>query len=219
MGHRCAPKILEDLTSGAAICLVSDAGTPLISDPGFKLVREARDAGVDVIALPGPCAAIAALSIAGAPSNRFMFAGFPPSKAAARLSFFKDLAHTPATLIFYETGPRLGDSLAAMNEVFTVSSETRTGIVARELTKRFEETVEGSLDELAKRYQNAPPKGEIVVIINPPSQDNDAIDLDEFIANALEKMTVKDAAAAAADALGVPRKDAYATAIRLAKAK
>lgn len=207
------PEIIEALKKGAAICLVSDAGTPLISDPGFRLVRAAREAGVKVIPLPGPTAAVAALSASGAPTEKFFFAGFPPSRAEARLVFLKSLAAVEATVVFYEGPSRLGDSLAAMAEAFG----ERRAIVARELTKLYEEFDEGSLPHLAAKYSAAAPKGEIVVIVFPPEAPAAASrsDIDRFIAAALASMSVKDAAAAAADALGVPKKTAYERALAL----
>lgn len=207
------PEIIEALKGGGAICLVSDAGTPLISDPGFRLVRAAREAGVKVIPLPGPSAAIAALSASGAPSEKFLFAGFPPTKDEARFSFFKSLSAIEATLIFYEGPSRLGESLGAMRDAFG----DRRAVVARELTKLFEEFDEGSLGALAAKYAATPPKGEIVVIVHPPGPAEAATssDIDAFIAAALASMSVKDAAAAAADALGVSRKAAYERALAL----
>lgn len=207
------PEIITALKGGAAICLVSDAGTPLISDPGFRLVRAARDAGVKVIPLPGPTAAIAALSASGAPSEKFFFAGFAPAKAEARLSFLKSLAAIEATLVFYEGPSRLGDSLVAMVQALG----NRRAIVARELTKHYEEFDEGTLEALAAKYSTSAPKGEIVVIVFPPDAPVMASesDIDKFIAAALASMSVKDAAAAAADALGVPKKTAYERALAL----
>lgn len=206
------PGILQKLADGAVICLVSDAGTPLISDPGYKLVREARDAGVSVFPIPGACAAIAALSAAGAPSDRFTFAGFPPAKPGARARLFASLAHVGGTLVFYETAARLAESLAAMAEAFG----DRRAAVARELTKLHEEFSEGALSALARRYAEAPPKGEIVVLVHPaPEAPAEASDVDAFLRQALAAMSVKEAAAAAADALGVPRREAYARALAL----
>ncbi|MBI1391382.1 MAG: 16S rRNA (cytidine(1402)-2'-O)-methyltransferase [Alphaproteobacteria bacterium] len=208
------PEILARLNDGGAIALVSDAGTPLISDPGYRLVAEARDAGTDVFAIPGPCAAIAALSVAGVPTDRFLFAGFPPSKASARDDYLEELAGIRASLVFYETANRLAGSLAAMAKAFG----PRQAAIVRELTKIHEETVRDRLDKLAARYEAAPPKGEIVVVVGPPTgaavEASDA-DVETFLIDALTVMSVKDAAAAAADALGIARKDAYRRAIAL----
>lgn len=207
------PGILARLRSGATFCLVSDAGTPLISDPGYKLVREARDLGIKVIPLPGPSALIAALSAAGAPTDRFTFAGFPPAKAVARDEFFRGLARHSGTLVFYETAPRLAESLAAMAEIFG----DRRAAIARELTKLHEEIRDGALSDLAAAYSAQPAKGEIVVIVHPPREAARATgeEIDEFLEKALAVMSVRDAAAAAADAFDVPRKDAYARAVDL----
>jgi 16S rRNA (cytidine1402-2'-O)-methyltransferase len=210
---RIQPEILAALKSGAAICLVSDAGTPLISDPGYRLVRAARDAGVRVIPLPGPSAVIAALSASGAPTERFLFAGFPPAKSEARLACFRALAATDATLVFFEGPSRLADSLAAMALAFGA----RDAVIARELSKIHEEFDAGPLAELAQKYADTEARGEIVVIVEPPQERAEATldDIDHFIGAALASMSVKEAAAAAADALGVPRKLAYQRALLL----
>ncbi len=211
-GERARPGIIKKLQDGAAICLVSDAGTPLISDPGYKLVREARDAGVPVIPLPGPSALIAGLSAAGAPSDQFYFAGFPPSKSGAREKFLQSLAGIDATLIFYETGPRLAASLEAMATAYG----DRRAAVARELTKIHEDIRESALSELAKHYHGAPAKGELVILVYPSEKTPaTAEDLDTFLLNALQKMSVKDAASAAAQTLEVSRSSAYARALQL----
>ncbi|MFN5644313.1 MAG: 16S rRNA (cytidine(1402)-2'-O)-methyltransferase, partial [Sphingomonadales bacterium] len=159
----------EDLLAAARngiVVLVSDAGTPLISDPGYKLVRAAREAGIPVSTAPGPSAAIAALSISGLPTDRFLFAGFLPNKAKARSDVIAELAAVKSTLLFYESGPRLAVTLAALHE----GLGNRDAAVARELTKKFEEVVTGPLDELAARYVEAEPKGEIVLIVGPPQE-------------------------------------------------
>ncbi|MEQ1931786.1 MAG: 16S rRNA (cytidine(1402)-2'-O)-methyltransferase [Parvularculaceae bacterium] len=209
--ERTRPEIIARLKEGARICLVSDAGTPLISDPGYKLVREARDAGVSVFPLPGPCAAIAALSAAGAPTDRFLFAGFAPT-GAARLAFFRKFAAAPSCLVFYETGPRLAESLRDMEEAFG----DRKAVIARELTKIHEEFREGALSALADGYAIAQPRGEIVVIVFPPAAPAPTpAEIDAFLAAALPEMSVRDAAAAAADGFGVTRREAYERALRL----
>lgn len=210
------PGILKKLQEGAVIALVSDAGTPLISDPGYKLVREARDAGVAVFPVPGANAGIAALSAAGAPSDRFFFAGFPPPKQGARMKALASLAAIDATLVFYETAPRLADALGAMAEIFG----DRRAVVARELTKLHEEFREGVLSSLAEAYASAPPKGEIVILVFPPEPREAGVgDIDAFLAGVLESMSVKEAAAAAAQALSVPRKEAYARALAMKDAQ
>jgi 16S rRNA (cytidine1402-2'-O)-methyltransferase len=196
-----------------AVALVSDAGTPLISDPGYKLVRAARDAGHEVRAVPGPCAAVAALSLTGLPTDRFLFAGFLPAKAKARADSISELASVGATLVFYESGPRLTDSLAALAE----GLGSRDAAVAREITKLHEECVTGKLEELAERYSDAPPKGEIVIVVGPPIAREPASDseLDFALAEALQRLSPSRAAAEVAENLSVPRKRAYARALEL----
>lgn len=207
------PGILSALKGGARMALVSDGGTPLISDPGYKLVAEARAAGVKVTPLPGACAAVAALSAAGAPTDRFLFAGFAPAKAGQRAAFFEGLARADATLVFYESPQRLAESLAAMERAFG----PRRAVVARELTKIHETFDDDALDLLAARYASAPTRGEIVVIVHPPgpAAPPSAQDIDAFLREALAAMSVREAAAAAAEAFGMPRKDAYARALAI----
>ncbi|MGI8705480.1 MAG: 16S rRNA (cytidine(1402)-2'-O)-methyltransferase [Sphingomicrobium sp.] len=194
-----------------AIALVSDAGTPLISDPGYKLVRAARAAGRQVHTVPGPCAAIAALTLAGLPTDRFLFAGFLPAKAKARAEAVSELASLRATLVFYESGPRLADTLAALAS----GLGEREAAVAREITKLHEECVTGSLDELAARYSDMPPKGEIVIVVGPPAELQPASDseLDSALDEALKRLSPSRAAAEVAERLSVPRKRAYARAL------
>ena len=197
-----------------AVALVSDAGTPLISDPGYKLVRAAREAGHEVRTLPGPCAAIAALSLAGLPTDRFLFAGFLPAKAKARGDAVAELAGVRTTLVFYESGPRLADSLSALAQALG----EREAAVARELTKLHEECVTGSLDELAARYAKAPPKGEIVIVVGPPLEAetiSDA-DIDSLLEEAMVELSPSRAAAEVAERLNIPRKRAYARALEIA---
>jgi 16S rRNA (cytidine1402-2'-O)-methyltransferase len=198
-----------------AVVLVSDAGTPLISDPGYKLVRAARAAAHDVHTVPGPCAAIAALSLAGLPPDRFLFLGFLPAKAKARADAIAEVAAVRATLVLYESGPRLADTLAALAEVLGA----REAAVARELTKLHEECVTASLDELAKRYSNAPPKGEIVIVVGPPAETSQATDeeLDTALDEALAHLSPSRAAAEVAERLKLPRKRAYARALERSK--
>jgi 16S rRNA (cytidine1402-2'-O)-methyltransferase len=195
---------------GEAVALVSDAGTPLISDPGYKLVRAAREAGRAVHVVPGPCAAVAALTLAGLPTDRFLFAGFLPPKAKARGQAIAELAAVRATLVFYESGPRLGETLEALRD----GLGEREAAVAREITKLHEECVTGSLGELAERYSGAAPKGEIVVVVGPAAQAqaSDA-ELDAALDEALERLSPSRAAAQVAELLNVPRKRAYARAL------
>jgi 16S rRNA (cytidine1402-2'-O)-methyltransferase len=204
---------LLEIARDGVVVLVSDAGTPLISDPGYKLVRAARDAGIGVFTAPGPSAAIAALSISGLPTDRFLFAGFLPSKAKARADVLVELAPVKSTLVFYESGPRLGASLAAMAEILG----DREAAVARELTKKFEEVVTGSLSELAERYGAEEPKGEIVVVIGPPTERAvETGDIDAALRQALETLPTAKAAGQIAKRFGIDRSEAYtrATAIK-----
>lgn len=207
-------RIVERLGS-EAIALVSDAGTPLISDPGYKLVRDARAAGHAVHTVPGPCAAIAALTLAGLPTDRFLFAGFLPAKAKARGDALHELRAVRATLVFYESGPRLGEALAAL----AAQLGDRDAAVAREITKLHEECVTGSLGELARRYADAAPRGEIVIVVGPPAPPSEASDddLDEALHEALGRLSPSRAAAEVAGRLEVPRKRAYARALELSK--
>ncbi len=198
-----------------AVALVSDAGTPLISDPGYKLVRAARAAGLAVHTLPGPCAAIAALTLAGLPTDRFLFLGFLPPKPGARAEILAQYGAVDATLILYESGPRLGASLDAL----AAGLGNRDAAVAREISKLHEECVTGTLAELAERYADAPPKGEIVIVIGPPAEAEPASDsdLDAALADALTRLSPSRAAAEVAEQLGVPRKRAYARALDLSR--
>jgi 16S rRNA (cytidine1402-2'-O)-methyltransferase len=215
--ERTRPKLIERLKTGAVVALISDAGTPLVSDPGWKLVRAALADGIRVSVLPGPSAALTGLLLSGLPSDRFFFAGFLPPKTAARKKSLAALGSVPATLIFFETAPRLGDSLADMAEVLG----DRPAAVARELTKLYEEVRREPLAVLAAHYREAgPPKGEIVVVVAPPAPDADAaLDeaaLDKSLSAALATMSVKDASAAVAAATGQPRRLVYQRALALA---
>lgn len=198
-----------------AVALVSDAGTPLISDPGYKLVRSARAAGHRVTTVPGPSAAIAALTLAGLPTDRFLFAGFLPPKAKARAEAIAELAGIRATLVLYESGPRLGEALAALRD----GLGEREAAVAREITKLHEECVTGPLGDLARRYADALPKGEIVIVVAPPPQPAQASDsdLDAALDEALERLSPSRAAAQVSELLNVPRKRAYARALERSK--
>lgn len=196
-----------------AVALVSDAGTPLISDPGYKLVRDARAAGHLVVTIPGPCAAIAALTLAGLPTDRFLFMGFLPAKQGARSSTIAEVADVRATLIFYESGPRLSATLTALAD----GLGDREAAVTREITKRFEEAVTGTLVQLAARYADTPPKGEIVIVIGPPGAPEPASkdDADAALAEALTRLTVSQAAGEVAKKLGLDRKALYARALAM----
>jgi 16S rRNA (cytidine1402-2'-O)-methyltransferase len=196
-----------------AVALVSDAGTPLISDPGFKLVRDARAAGHLVVTIPGPCAAVAALTLAGLPTDRFLFVGFLPSKMHARAEAIAEVATIRATLVMYESGPRLGACLAALAE----GLGDREAAVTREITKKFEEAVTGTLSTLAARYADAPPRGEIVIVVAPPGEAPPASqeDGDAALAEALTRLSTGQAASEVAKKLGLDRKALYARALEL----
>jgi 16S rRNA (cytidine1402-2'-O)-methyltransferase len=206
--------IIADL-GDKAIALVSDAGTPLISDPGYKLVRAARDAGHAVHTVPGPCAAIAALTLAGVPTDRFLFLGFLPAKAKARSDAIAEIAQVRATLIIYESGPRLGETLGALRKQLG----PREAAIAREITKLHEECVTGTLTELTDRYAAAPPKGEIVIVVGPPVAAEPASDgeIDRLLESAMARLSPSRAAAEVAEQLNVPRRRAYARALDLSR--
>ncbi|WP_324075698.1 MAG: 16S rRNA (cytidine(1402)-2'-O)-methyltransferase [Erythrobacter sp.] len=196
----------------APVVLVSDAGTPLISDPGYRLVREARDAGVNVVAVPGACAAIAGLAISGLPSDRFLFAGFLPVKDKAREEALAGLAGVAATLVFYETAPRLEKSLRAIATLWP----GREVAVAREITKMHEECRSGTAAALADHYATHPPKGEIVLLIGPPTEEEaPVLDIDAMLRAALADAGPGKAAGQVAKASGIDRAVLYARALEL----
>jgi 16S rRNA (cytidine1402-2'-O)-methyltransferase len=210
--ERVRPQLLERMRV-AAVALVSDAGTPLISDPGYKLVRDARAAGIPVTTLPGPSAVVAALTLAGLPTDRFLFLGFLPAKSGAKAAAIAEVAPVRATLVLYESGPRLAATLAALRD----GLGDREAAVAREISKKFEETVTGNLSELAERYAEAPPKGEIVVVVAPPGEAEAAgeAEVDSALREAMGRLSASRAAAEVAEKLGVPRRRAYERALRL----
>jgi 16S rRNA (cytidine1402-2'-O)-methyltransferase len=200
-----------------AIALVSDAGTPLISDPGYKLVREARAAGRAIHTIPGPSAVVAALTLAGLPTDRFFFLGFLPAKAKARSTAIIEVAGVRATLVFYESGPRLADTL---NDLAKALGQ-REAAVVREISKLHEECVTGTLSELQDRYARSVPKGEIVIAVGPPQAAAMASDeqLDEALDEALDRLSPSRAAAEVAGRLNVSRKRSYARALDRSKLK
>ncbi|SEM47578.1 16S rRNA (cytidine1402-2'-O)-methyltransferase [Sphingomonas gellani] len=206
------PALLARLAT-EAVALVSDAGTPLISDPGYKLVRDARAAGHMVVTIPGPCAAVAALTLAGLPTDRFLFMGFLPAKEKARADAVAEVATVRATLVLYESGPRLSACLSAL----ATGLGDREAAVTREITKRFEEAVTGTLSALAARYENAPPKGEIVIVVAPPGDPAPASmeDADAALAEALTRLPASKAAGDVAKRLGLDRKALYARALEM----
>jgi 16S rRNA (cytidine1402-2'-O)-methyltransferase len=214
-GERARPKILAALADGARIALTSDAGTPLVSDPGYRLLREAVEAGAAVIPVPGASAPLAALAVSGLPTDRFLFAGFLPPKSGARKAALAELAAVRTTLIFFESGPRLAESLADMAEVLG----PRQAVVAREITKLYETFVRGDLASLASDPRCAAPKGEIVVVVGPGAEiAARPEDAEAALREALGRLPPSEAAAEVARALGLPRKDLYRQAIALKEA-
>ncbi len=215
VAERAIPGILERLEAGERIALVSDAGTPMVSDPGYRLAKEAIAAGHPVIPIPGASAALAALTLAGLPTDRFLFAGFPPPKSAARRTFLEEFANIRATLIFYEGASRVGDCLADMATVFG----PRPAAVCRELTKLYETCVRGSLAELAADPRFDAPKGEIVILVGPGAKKAaSADDVDAALREALSRLPLGEAASEVAKAFGLSRKDLYRQALALKEA-
>jgi 16S rRNA (cytidine1402-2'-O)-methyltransferase len=206
------PKLLARMQAGEAVALVSDAGTPLISDPGYKLVRAAQEAGHLVTTAPGASSVMAALAVAGLPTDRFHFEGFLPPKDAARRRRLEELRRHDASLIFFETGPRLYATLSAMAEAFGV----REAAICRELTKLHEEIVRGDPSSLAEAYagDNAP-RGEIVIIVGPASEVAVVEDVDALLRNALRRGSVRDAIAEVSSATGLARGDIYRRALQI----
>ncbi len=207
------PGLIKRLQEGAIIALISDAGTPLVSDPGWKLAHEAAKAGVNIVPVPGASAMLAGLVASGLPSDKFMFAGFLPAKTAARRTALKALKDVPGTLIFYESGPRLASTIGDMAEELG----DRDVAVARELTKLFEETRRGTLQQMARHYaEKGAPKGEIVVLVGPPQEQAITPEqIDAALRDALTDQPTKSAANAVAAALGLPKRDVYQRALKL----
>lgn len=204
-------KLVAQMAGGASIAYASEAGTPLVADPGYQLARASIDAGINVLTAPGPSAILAALTVAGLPSDRFMFAGFAPTAKSARRSWIADLAEIQATLIMYESPKRVA---ALLTDLANIMGEDRRGVVCRELTKRFEETRRGTLGELATSLAEHPVKGEIVVLIDraAPKQASEQ-DVEAALAEALTRLSVKDAAAEVAAALNLPKRQVYQMAL------
>lgn len=209
------PALLARLRAGQSLALVSDAGTPLVADPGWRLASEAIAEGLPITCAPGASAVLTALSLSGLPSDRFLFAGFPPSKAGERARFFAEFAAVPATLVFYESPHRAAASLAAMLEAFG----DRPAALCRELTKRFEETRRDTLSALVAGLAGAPdPKGEIVLLVGPPPpRQASAEDLDAALREALARLSLRDAAAEVSARLGLKKKAVYARALELSE--
>lgn len=210
------PQLLARLREGGKLALVSDAGTPLVSDPGFKLVAEAVEDGVKVVAVPGASAVLTALVVAGLPSDRFFFEGFLPHKTTARRARAAEIAAIPGTLIFFEAPRRLAAMLADLADILG----DRPAVIARELTKKFEQVRRGSLRDLASQLSaEPPPKGEIAVLVAPPdpsAQGQSDADVEDRLRVALQTLSVKDAAAKVAAETGRKRRDLYARALALA---
>lgn len=210
------PRVMDRLGAGESVALVSDAGTPLVSDPGYKLVQGAIESGHKIFPIPGPSAALAALVAAGLPTDRFFFEGFLPAKSGQRKTRIEEIAEIPATLILYESGPRLAASLRDLADGLGV----RGGAICRELTKKFEEVRRGTLADLAAHYDKADePKGEIVIVIAPPAAQSKATSpeaLDAKLASALKMLSVKDAADLVVAETGMKRRAVYQRALMLA---
>ena len=212
--ERVRPRLVSRLTSGDSVALAADAGTPLISDPGFKLVRAAIDAGIPVTTLPGPTAVAAALTVGGLPTDRFMFAGFLPNRPAARRRELEGLRGVDATLVFYESPRRLAAALADMADALG----PREAAVARELTKRHEDVARGLLGDLARRAAEAPPRGEIAVVVGPPAErEVEDRALDDALRRALALSGPRGAVDRVVADTGASRRRVYRRALELRK--
>lgn len=211
-----APRLVEMLRAGKSIALISDAGTPLLSDPGFHLVRSARAADAPVVPIPGPCAAIAALSVAGLPTDRFMFEGFPPPRQAARRAAFEAMRHEPRTIVYYESSHRIADSIADMVAVFGAD---RPAVLARELTKKFETIHLGTLADLQAHLQASDERlGEFVILLHGAANGTDAdkhADVDRVLKVLLPSVPLKDAVSLTARLTGAPKNRVYDRALEL----
>ena len=204
-------EIIDILNEGKIVALVSDAGSPLISDPGYKLVRECRKQNINVTTIPGCCAVISALQLSGLPTNRFMFAGFIPNKDKARNDLLNELKNINTTLVFYETAIRLSKTLKAIENIMP----NREVAIVREITKLYEECISGFASDLLKKIENTSVKGEIVLVIEPPKQDNSNIDLDEIIKTELKDNTLKQAVKNIIEKYNLKRNEVYERAIQI----
>lgn len=212
-GERMRPRILAALAEGRSVAYASEAGTPLVADPGYQLGRAAIAAGHRVLAAPGASAVLAALTVSGLPSDRFLFAGFAPSAAAARRRWLSELAAVPATLILYESPKRIQGMLADLVPIF---GDERPAALCRELTKRFEEVRRASLGELLHGFGEAPVKGEIVLVVDrAPVKPAAAMDVEAALREAMMTMSIRDAATMVAEALGLPKRAVYQAALKL----
>ena len=217
VSERARPILLARVAAGEAVALATDAGTPLVSDPGYRLAAAAIAESLKVIPIPGASAPLAALALAGLPSDRFLFAGFAPNRSGQRRKWLAEIAETQATLILFENAKRLASSL---NDMALVLGD-RQACVTRELTKLFEEARRGTLSELAAHYaESGPPKGEVTLVIGPPEPvELDETVLDDLLADLLNTLSVKDAATQAAERTGAPRKQAYQRALAIKQEK
>lgn len=213
-GEKMRPRLLAALAAGKSVAYASEAGTPLVADPGYQLARAAIAAGHPVVSAPGPSALLAALTVSGLPSDRFLFAGFPPSAASARRRWLEELAGIPATLILYESPKRVQGLLTELRDSL---GNDRQAAVCRELTKRFEEVSRGTLEELARDFAERSVKGEIVIVIDRAgAAAPDPAEVEARLREALKCHSIRDAAAEVSAALGLPRRQVYQTALRLA---
>uniref|UniRef100_UPI0035B46FA7 16S rRNA (cytidine(1402)-2'-O)-methyltransferase n=1 Tax=Paenirhodobacter enshiensis TaxID=1105367 RepID=UPI0035B46FA7 len=212
-GDAARPRVLGALARGLSVGYASDAGTPLVADPGFQLGRAAIAEGYTVCAAPGPSAVLTALTVSGLPTDRFLFAGFPPTGGSARRSWLKELSDMAATVVLYESPKRVGELLRDMVSEFGAQ---RRAAVCRELTKRFEEITRGPLDELAEKFSGTPPRGEIVVVVDrAPPRVVSAEAVEAELRLRLGRMSTRDAAEEVSRVLGVPRRDVYQRALAL----
>jgi 16S rRNA (cytidine1402-2'-O)-methyltransferase len=212
-GAQVRPRLLRALAEGKSLAYASEAGTPLVADPGYQLARAAIAAGHGVFSVPGPSAVLAALTVAGLPSDRFLFAGFAPNTAAARRKWLAQLADVPATLVFYESPNRVGQMLSDLRDI---AGTERRAAVCRELTKRFEEVRRGTLQELAAEFAGKAVKGEIVVLVDRAHPGAPAPeDIEAALRDSLQRMRVKQAAAEVAEAMGLSRREVYQLALKL----
>jgi 16S rRNA (cytidine1402-2'-O)-methyltransferase len=211
-GPKMRPRLLQEIAAGRSVAYVSDAGTPLVADPGYRLAVEAGEAGLPVMAVPGPSAVLAALSVAGLPSDRFLFAGFPPVQAGARKRWLRELAEVPATLVLFESAKRCSRSVPDMIEVF---GGGRRAALCRELTKLHEEVRRGSLEDILRGLVERPPRGEVVLVIDRAEEGAAAVDLDGVLEEALTTMSLRVATDHVAEVTGRPRREVYQAALRL----
>ncbi len=211
-GPKMRPRLLAEIGEGRSVAYVSDAGTPLVADPGYRLAIDVAAAGGKVIAIPGPSAVLAAVSIAGLPSDRFLFAGFPPAQGGPRKRWLQELAEVPATLIMFESAKRCSRTVPDMVEVL---GGERPAALCRELTKIHEEVRRGTLSEIAAGIEADPPRGEVVLLVDRAAPTADAGSVEDALEDALTTMSLRDATDFVAEATGRPRREVYQAALRL----